>query len=98
MFVEGGVPLDVPVESLAVASPVAPQEALKGGKVPPLYYGTRRDQAWECSSSFKKKKKLKTIFPESEKIIVTLQHIFIIHKKPTKLHIFIIHKKPQNFP
>ncbi|NXR33205.1 CFA74 protein, partial [Zosterops hypoxanthus] len=32
MFVEGGVPLDVPVESLAVASPVAPQEALKGGK------------------------------------------------------------------
>lgn len=57
MFVEGGVPLDVPVESLAVASPVAPQEALKGGKVPPLYYGTRRDQAWECSSSFKKKKK-----------------------------------------
>ncbi|NXB80295.1 CFA74 protein, partial [Donacobius atricapilla] len=36
MFVEGGVPLDVPVESLAVTSPVAPQEALKGGKVPPL--------------------------------------------------------------
>ncbi|NXO44074.1 CFA74 protein, partial [Locustella ochotensis] len=32
MFVEGGVPLDVPVESLAVTSPVAPQEApLKGG-------------------------------------------------------------------
>ncbi|NXR62424.1 CFA74 protein, partial [Rhadina sibilatrix] len=31
MFVEGGVPLDVPVESLAVISPVAPQEALKGG-------------------------------------------------------------------
>ncbi|NXY32823.1 CFA74 protein, partial [Pomatorhinus ruficollis] len=37
MFVEGGVPLDVPVESLAVTSPVAPQEALKGGKVPPLF-------------------------------------------------------------
>ncbi|NWZ43925.1 CFA74 protein, partial [Brachypodius atriceps] len=36
MFVEGGVPLDVPVESLAVTSPVAPREALKGGKVPPL--------------------------------------------------------------
>ncbi|NXE93573.1 CFA74 protein, partial [Menura novaehollandiae] len=32
MFVEGGVPLDVPVESLAVTSPVAPQEALEGGK------------------------------------------------------------------
>ncbi|NXR44374.1 CFA74 protein, partial [Hippolais icterina] len=31
MFVEGGVPLDVPVESLAVTSPVAPQEALKEG-------------------------------------------------------------------
>ncbi|NWX55582.1 CFA74 protein, partial [Promerops cafer] len=32
MFVEGGVPLDVPVESLAVTSPVAPQKALEGGK------------------------------------------------------------------
>ncbi|NWH98918.1 CFA74 protein, partial [Tichodroma muraria] len=32
MFVEGGVPLDVPVESLAVTSPVAPQEAPEGGK------------------------------------------------------------------
>ncbi|NXH01379.1 CFA74 protein, partial [Loxia leucoptera] len=31
MFVEGGVPLDVPVESLAVTSPVAPQEALVKG-------------------------------------------------------------------
>ncbi|NWY68914.1 CFA74 protein, partial [Erithacus rubecula] len=31
MFVEGGVPLDVPVESLAVTSPVAPQEALEEG-------------------------------------------------------------------
>ncbi|XP_038016031.1 cilia- and flagella-associated protein 74 [Motacilla alba alba] len=31
MFVEGGVPLDVPVESLAVTSPVAPQEALERG-------------------------------------------------------------------
>ncbi|NXT65489.1 CFA74 protein, partial [Chaetops frenatus] len=30
MFVEGGVPLDVPVESLAVTSPVASQEALEG--------------------------------------------------------------------
>ncbi|KAM9217792.1 cilia- and flagella-associated protein 74 [Leptosomus discolor] len=30
MFVEGGVPLDVPVESLAVTLPVSPQEALKG--------------------------------------------------------------------
>ncbi|NWR20441.1 CFA74 protein, partial [Emberiza fucata] len=32
MFVEGGVPLDVPVESLAVTSPAAPQEALEKGK------------------------------------------------------------------
>ncbi|NXE36969.1 CFA74 protein, partial [Ptilorrhoa leucosticta] len=36
MFVEGGVPLDVPVESLAVTSPVASRKALGGGKVPPL--------------------------------------------------------------
>ncbi|NXY55130.1 CFA74 protein, partial [Callaeas wilsoni] len=36
MFVEGGVPLDVPVESLAVTSPVESGEALEGGKVPPL--------------------------------------------------------------
>ncbi|NXU36902.1 CFA74 protein, partial [Drymodes brunneopygia] len=32
MFVQGGVPLDVPVESLAVTSPVAPQNALQRGK------------------------------------------------------------------
>ncbi|NWT97056.1 CFA74 protein, partial [Urocynchramus pylzowi] len=31
MFVEGGVPLDVPVESLAVTTPVAPREALERG-------------------------------------------------------------------
>ncbi|NXD25718.1 CFA74 protein, partial [Spelaeornis formosus] len=37
MFVEGGVPLDVPVESLAVTSPVAPREALGRGKVPPMF-------------------------------------------------------------
>ncbi|NXI79562.1 CFA74 protein, partial [Rhipidura dahli] len=37
MFVEGGVPLDVPVESLAVISPVAPQKPLQGGKQPPLW-------------------------------------------------------------
>ncbi|NWZ94761.1 CFA74 protein, partial [Nesospiza acunhae] len=37
MFVEGGVPLDVPVESLAVTSPVAPQKALEKGKVPALF-------------------------------------------------------------
>ncbi|XP_009708092.1 PREDICTED: uncharacterized protein CFAP74 [Cariama cristata] len=30
MFVEGGIPLDVPVESLAVTLPVSSQEALKG--------------------------------------------------------------------
>ncbi|NXG53803.1 CFA74 protein, partial [Psilopogon haemacephalus] len=35
MFVEGGVPLDVPVESLAVTSPVSPREAPKGGNVLP---------------------------------------------------------------
>lgn len=33
MFVEGGVPLDVPVESLAVTLPVTSQEALRGGNV-----------------------------------------------------------------
>nr|XP_041576284.1 cilia- and flagella-associated protein 74 isoform X1 [Taeniopygia guttata] len=31
MFVQGGLPLDVPVESLAVTSPVAPREALDRG-------------------------------------------------------------------
>ncbi|NXQ07901.1 CFA74 protein, partial [Vidua macroura] len=31
MFVQGGVPLDVPVESLAVTSPVAPRKALGRG-------------------------------------------------------------------
>ncbi|NXC98809.1 CFA74 protein, partial [Certhia familiaris] len=50
MFVEGGVPLDVPVESLAVTSPVAPQKALKGGKVPPLFI---MEQGGEFSFSFK---------------------------------------------
>ncbi|NXF30383.1 CFA74 protein, partial [Nyctibius bracteatus] len=38
MFVEGGVPLDVPVESLAVTLPGSLLEALKGGNVLPLYY------------------------------------------------------------
>ncbi|NWR59614.1 CFA74 protein, partial [Bucorvus abyssinicus] len=33
MFVEGGVPLDVPIESLAVTLPASSQEALKGGNV-----------------------------------------------------------------
>ncbi|NXS99523.1 CFA74 protein, partial [Jacana jacana] len=33
MFVEGGVPLDVPVESLAVTAPRSPQEALPGGMI-----------------------------------------------------------------
>ncbi|NXE53089.1 CFA74 protein, partial [Casuarius casuarius] len=31
MFVEGGIPLDVPVESLAVTLPMSSQEAAKGG-------------------------------------------------------------------
>ncbi|NXP81991.1 CFA74 protein, partial [Ramphastos sulfuratus] len=35
MFVEGGVPLDVPVESLAGTLPVSLQEAPKGGNVLP---------------------------------------------------------------
>ncbi|KFQ24446.1 Uncharacterized protein C1orf222, partial [Mesitornis unicolor] len=35
MFVEGGVPLDVPVESLAVTSPTPSQRALEGGNVLP---------------------------------------------------------------
>lgn len=35
MFVEGGVPLDVPVESLAVISPVLLREPTKGGNVLP---------------------------------------------------------------
>ncbi|NXH46765.1 CFA74 protein, partial [Dicaeum eximium] len=76
MFVEGGVPLDVPVESLAVTSPVAPQEALKGGKVS---YGTGRDHTWECFSSFKKKRKLKTFFPESEKISIMSLLLLLDH-------------------
>ncbi|NXL42433.1 CFA74 protein, partial [Podilymbus podiceps] len=40
MFVEGGIPLDVPVESLAVTVPVSAQAALKGGTVLLLYYKT----------------------------------------------------------
>uniref|UniRef100_A0A8B9PLI2 Cilia and flagella associated protein 74 n=1 Tax=Apteryx owenii TaxID=8824 RepID=A0A8B9PLI2_APTOW len=31
MFVEGGIPLDVPIESLAVTLPISSQEAAKGG-------------------------------------------------------------------
>ncbi|NXL95112.1 CFA74 protein, partial [Alectura lathami] len=38
MFVEGGIPLDVPVESLAVTSPLSSQEALKEGHVLPLIF------------------------------------------------------------
>ncbi|NWZ23000.1 CFA74 protein, partial [Asarcornis scutulata] len=38
MFVEGGIPLDVPIESLAVMLPVSSQEALKEGNVLPHYY------------------------------------------------------------
>ncbi|NXS68661.1 CFA74 protein, partial [Pandion haliaetus] len=33
MFVEGGIPLDVPIESLAVTLPTSSQEALKGGNL-----------------------------------------------------------------
>ncbi|NXV41645.1 CFA74 protein, partial [Uria aalge] len=47
MFVEGGVPLDVPIESLAVTSPPSPQEALNGGNVLPLtlHYKTLQEPA-----------------------------------------------------
>ncbi|NXT95294.1 CFA74 protein, partial [Anhinga rufa] len=38
MFVEGGVPLDVPMESLAVTFPKPSQEALRGGTVLTLDY------------------------------------------------------------
>lgn len=56
MFVEGGIPLDVPVESLAVTLPTSSQEALKGGDVLPLtlYYKTVNDKTGACSSSLKK--------------------------------------------
>ncbi|NWX44800.1 CFA74 protein, partial [Steatornis caripensis] len=45
MFVEGGVPLDVPVESLAVTLPVSSQEVLERGNVLPLtlYYKTLQE-------------------------------------------------------
>ncbi|NXV95944.1 CFA74 protein, partial [Calonectris borealis] len=45
MFVEGGIPLDVPIESLAVTSAVSSQETLKGGNVLPLtlYYKTLQE-------------------------------------------------------
>ncbi|NXW82106.1 CFA74 protein, partial [Alopecoenas beccarii] len=36
MFVEGGIPLDVPVESLAVTLPVLSQDTIKEGKVLPF--------------------------------------------------------------
>lgn len=36
MFVEGGIPLDVPIESLAVMLPPSPKKALKEGSVLPL--------------------------------------------------------------
>ncbi|NWH38008.1 CFA74 protein, partial [Chloropsis hardwickii] len=71
MFVEGGVPLDVPVESLAVTSPVALQEALKGGKVPPLFImeqgGIRHGNA---PLPLRKKGIKDNFFPESEKISI----------------------------
>uniref|UniRef100_A0A663E0U3 Cilia and flagella associated protein 74 n=1 Tax=Aquila chrysaetos chrysaetos TaxID=223781 RepID=A0A663E0U3_AQUCH len=46
MFVEGGVPLDVPIESLAVTLPTSSQKALKAGNVLPLtlYYKTVSDK------------------------------------------------------
>lgn len=56
MFVEGGVPLDVPIESLAVTSPPSSQEALNGGNVLllTLYYKTV-NKTWAHSSALKKK-------------------------------------------
>lgn len=79
MFVEGGVPLDVPVESLAVTSPVASQKALEGGKVPPLFI--MEQGGIRYGNVPLRKRELKTIFPESEKISIMVQHIIIIHKK-----------------
>ncbi|NXO67401.1 CFA74 protein, partial [Phainopepla nitens] len=61
MFVEGGEPLDVPVESLAVTSAVAQQE---GGKVPLFVLG------WGGSRHGNVPLPLKTVFPESEKISI----------------------------
>lgn len=57
MFVEGGVPLDVPIESLAVTLPTSSQKALKGGNVLPLtlYYKTVSDKTRARSSSFMKR-------------------------------------------
>lgn len=63
------MPLDVPVESLAVISPAAPEEALKGGKVPPLFImeqgGIRHGNV--PLPLRKKKRKLKTIFQNQKK-------------------------------
>uniref|UniRef100_A0A8B9E8A7 Cilia and flagella associated protein 74 n=1 Tax=Anser cygnoides TaxID=8845 RepID=A0A8B9E8A7_ANSCY len=39
MFVEGGIPLDVPIESLAVTLPVSSQEALKEGNQDTAWWG-----------------------------------------------------------
>lgn len=85
MFVEGGVPLDVPVESLAVTSPVASQKALEGGKVPPLFIMEQGGIRYGNVPLPLRKRELKTIFPESEKISIMVQHIIIIHKKCKKL-------------
>ncbi|NXD55431.1 CFA74 protein, partial [Corvus moneduloides] len=70
MFVEGGVPLDVPVESLAVTSPVASQKALERGKKPPLFIMEQGGIRYGNVPLPLRKRKLKTIFPESEKISV----------------------------
>ncbi|NXN87970.1 CFA74 protein, partial [Bombycilla garrulus] len=67
MFVEGGEPLDVPVESLAVTSAVARQEALERGKVPLFVMGHGNVPL-----------PLKTIFPESEKISIMLQSLLLL--------------------
>lgn len=77
------MPLDVPVESLAVTSPVASQKALEGGKVPPLFI--MEQGGIRYGNVPLRKRELKTIFPESEKISIMVQHIIIIHKKCKKL-------------
>lgn len=54
VFVEGGVPLDVPIESLAVTPLLSSQGAPKEGNIILLHYKTGSDKTWACSSSFQK--------------------------------------------
>uniref|UniRef100_A0A8B9NP56 Cilia and flagella associated protein 74 n=1 Tax=Accipiter nisus TaxID=211598 RepID=A0A8B9NP56_9AVES len=64
MFVEGGVPLDVPIESLAVTLPTSSQKALKGGNVSPVPAVTELKVGAIQTAQFasKKVKKIKCSF------------------------------------